>query len=169
MLDKPEIRTRILELLKSYPAIKQKITVLKREFENPHLISEQEMLDTMAFAKGKLGSRSAPGHISDKTYHIAINFRGQAAHYNREQILEISVELEKMEKKIYRLEYCISQLPDEQQRAIRGTYIEKLEQKKLASELCISDSTLRRYRDKALSSLAEMYMMLIKAGVVIEW
>ena len=39
MLDKPEIRTRILELLKSYPAIKQKITVLKREFENPHLIS----------------------------------------------------------------------------------------------------------------------------------
>ena len=52
---------------------------------------------------------------------------------------------------------------------IRGTYIEKLEQKKLASELCISDSTLRRYRDKALSSLAEMYMMLIKAGVVIEW
>lgn len=52
---------------------------------------------------------------------------------------------------------------------LRGLYFENMEQKALVSKLNLSDSTIRRYRDKGLDALAEMYLTLINAGAVIEW
>ena len=36
-------------------------------------------------------------------------------------------------------------------------------------ELGLSESTFRRYRQKAIEDLAEMYLALQSAGVVLEW
>ena len=164
-----EVREQIVKLLKSYPSMKQKIALLRHEWENPARITDDEMLEAMVFGKGEPGSRPSIGHISDKTYHIAVNYRGQAAYQNRTQVSEIASELERMEKKVYRLEYCVSQMAEEQRQVIQGLYFENMEQKALVSRLSLSDSTIRRYRDKGLDTLTEMYLTLMQAGAVIEW
>ena len=169
MLNAVEVKNRILELLKSYPSMQQKIALLRREWENPAQVTDSEMLGAMVYSKGESGSRPTIGHISDKTYHIAVNYHGQAAYQNQEQISEIASELERLEKKAYRLEYCVSQLPEEQRMVLRGLYFENMEQKALVTKLNLSDSTIRRYRDKGVDALTEMYLTLINAGAVIEW
>lgn len=169
MLSTREVREHVIELLKSYPTMIQKIALLRHEWKNPAQITDSEMLGAMTFAKGEPGSRPVPGHISDKTYHIAVNYHSQAVYQNKHQIEEIESELERMEKKVYRLEYCVSQLPKEQQAVIQGLYFQSIDQKQLITKLCLSESTIRRYRDKGLDTLTEMYLTLINAGVVIEW
>lgn len=67
MLNHQEVKSRILELLKSYPSMQQKIALLRREWENPSQITDREMLDAMVYSKGEPGTRPTIGHISDKT------------------------------------------------------------------------------------------------------
>ena len=169
MLDVKEIRNKIVCLLRDYPVMCRKIALLRYEWEHPCEITESEMLNAMAYSQKRTGLRSPVGHVSDKTYHTAVNYRDQAAYCNREEAAEIEAELVRLEQKKYRLEYCVSQLPEEQGMVLRGLYFENMEQKGLVSKLNLSDSTIRRYRDKGLDALAEMYYTLIKAGAVIEW
>ena len=77
MLNAVEVKSRILELLKSYPSMQQKIALLRREWENPAQVTDSEMLGAMVYSKGESGSRPTIGHISDKTYHIAVNYHGR--------------------------------------------------------------------------------------------
>ena len=132
MLSTQEVREHVIELLKSYPSMIQKIALLRHEWKNPAQITDSEMLSAMTFSKGEPGSRPVPGHISDKTYHIAVNYHSQAVYQNKHQIEEIESELERIEKKMYRLEYCVSQLPKEQQAVIQGLYFESIDHKTLS-------------------------------------
>ena len=68
------IREYVLRELENYPRILRQIAVLRYEMEHPAKVSEEEMLDAMAFARGE-HTGSAPGHISDKTFYIAMNYR----------------------------------------------------------------------------------------------
>ena len=52
---------------------------------------------------------------------------------------------------------------------LQGLYFEGNDQKTLVSKRNLSESTIRRYRDKNVEVLAEMYLTLMKAGAVIEW
>ena len=82
---------------------------------------------------------------------------------------ELQKQLERLERKIRRLEHCVEQLPAEQAQIIQGLYFEGKTQKVLVEELHLSESTLLRYRDKAVGELVEMYLTLQEAGVALEW
>lgn len=69
----------------------------------------------------------------------------------------------------YRLGYCVSQLPKPLSTIIQELYIRGKERKDIILELGLSESTFRRYRQKAIEDLAEMYLALQSAGVVLEW
>lgn len=164
-----ELREQIYDLLKKYQAEKKKAALLRFEYEHPVPITPAEMLGSMAFSKGEGGIPPSVGHISDKTYHIAMNYRKEADRLARSVATEISVQLEQLERKLYRLEYCVRQLPEEQSAVIQGLYFEGKTQKLLLEELHLSESSLKRYRDKALDALTDMYGTLQQTGVVINW
>lgn len=82
---------------------------------------------------------------------------------------ELQKQLERLERKVCRLEHCVEQLPEEQMQILQGLYFEGKTQKVLVEELHVSESTLLRYRDKAVAELVEMYSTLQEAGVVLEW
>lgn len=164
-----EMKENILRLLKSYPAEKKKIELLHFEQQNLRKITPEEVLETMAFAKGDGGVRPPEGHISDKTYHIALHYQDQAAAWKRGEMLEVVVQLEQIERRLRRLEHCVEQLPKEQAQIIQGLYFEGKGQKVLVEELHLSESTIQRYRERALEALTEMYQMLQESGVVLEW
>lgn len=164
-----EMKEKVQNLLKDVPTIKKKIALLRYEWEHPQMVTPNEILESMVFSRGGEGGRPSVGHVSNKTYHIAVNYKDRTTLENRKQISDLATELERLERILYRLEYCVSQLPGEQSAIIRGLYFDEKGQKDLVEELHLSESSIQRYRDKAVDSLSAMYCTLDEAGVVLDW
>ena len=98
------IKNYVIQELEAYPRILRQISVLRYEMEHPAHVSAQEMLDAMAYACGDC-TGSSPGHVSDKTFYIAMNYRQKAAAANSEISEEISAKLLELERKKGRIEY----------------------------------------------------------------
>ena len=158
-----EMQDKIVKLLEGYTFREKKIALLRHEWYRPNQVTPEEMLEAMAYSRNTDGGAPVCGHISDKTYE------DQAARQNREQIENISTDLERLERVQYRLGYCVSQLPKPLSTIIQELYIRGKERKDIILELGLSESTFRRYRQKAIEDLAEMYLALQSAGVVLEW
>ena len=101
------MRKYVTQLLETYHKRARQIAVLRYELSNPQKITEDEMLDVMQFARTEGSGRTA-GHISNKTLHIALNYREQAARINAESLDEISRELVSLMKS--RIGWSISSL-----------------------------------------------------------
>ena len=101
------IRSRVILLLQKYPELKAKRQVIKHKWENPNLVSDDEMLSAMAYARAIGGMPPSTGHISDKTAHIAANYHENTRYQNQRQIEDLSDQLEQLDGKLYRLEYCV--------------------------------------------------------------
>lgn len=93
------------------------------------------------------------------------NFSATSVEKNWELLEQLGL----LERKIDRLEHCVEQLPNEQMQIIQGLYFEGKSQKVLVEELYFSESTLQRYRDKAIEALVQMYSALQEVGIVLEW
>lgn len=161
--------TKILAQLQKYQGEKKKLTLLWHEWENPVIATPKEMLEVMAFSREMGGASSQTGHISDKTPQIAITYKERAARSNQEERQELLMQIERLEQRMQRLEYCVSQLPQDQRAVITGLYFEGKGQRELIDELHLSVSTLQRYRDRAVISIAGMYEVLQEAGVEVDW
>ena len=103
-----EMQDKIVKLLEGYTFREKKIALLRHEWYHPNQVTPEEMLEAMAYSRNTDGGAPVCGHISDKTYHIALNYEDQAARQNREQIETISTDLERLERVQYRLGYCVS-------------------------------------------------------------
>ena len=90
-----EIRKYVAQLLETYHKRARQIAILRYELANPTTVTEKEMIDAMQFARPE-DSGHPSGHISNKTFHIAMNYREQADRLNTESLWEISRELEKL-------------------------------------------------------------------------
>ena len=90
------VKDYVVQELESYPRTLRQIAVLRYELEHPVQVSTEEMLDAMAFARGEHFG-VAPGHVSDKTLYIAMNYRQKANEVNAEISGEISAKLLELE------------------------------------------------------------------------
>lgn len=158
----------VVHLLETYRSIQQRIAVLRYELSHPSNILPDEMLGALAYPKQGSGIRSSAGHISDKTFYIAMNYHEKAEALNRENAASFSVQLVKLEQKAARLEHCVSQLPAAQAAVIRGIYFHGHSLKELAAELHISERTVQRYRNSGVLALVEMYETLVGANIPLE-
>lgn len=163
------LSAKVLALLKGYAEDKKRLALLWREWGNPVTISAHEMLEAMSFSKGTDGVKPSAGHISDKTYQIATQYREMAIQRNQKERQELLDQIERLEQKLRRIEFCVSQLQPEQAAVIRGIYFDGKGQGALIDELHLSGSTIQRYRDKALFAMAGMYTLLQDAGIALEW
>lgn len=103
------VKDYVVQELESYPRTLRQIAVLRYELEHPVQVSTEEMLDAMAFARGEHFG-VAPGHVSDKTLYIAMNYRQKANEVNAEISGEISAKLLELEHKKNRIEYYVGML-----------------------------------------------------------
>ena len=114
-----EIRKYVAQLLETYHKRARQIAILRYELANPTTVTEKEMIDAMQFARPE-DSGHPSGHISNKTFHIAMNYREQADRLNTESLWEISRELEKLMEEQSRLEYYVSLLEPQQAKVLLG-------------------------------------------------
>lgn len=143
------------ELLKTYRQRERKIAVLRFELAHFTKIPDKEHLEAAAFARGD--GVHATGHISNKTLHIALNYREQAARMNADAILEINEELGKLTREQERLLYYVSLLDERQAQVIRLHYFDGMSKEAVAKKLELAPRTIHDIRSQAIAALAEMY------------
>ena len=140
-------REDVENLLKNYPEWKKKSTLLEFERSNPSQATEYEVLGGLALARPLIAGGGMPGHISDKTMQIALNFWETTERMNRDTMLDIDQELEILQTRIEKLDFYVSQLEDRQAEVIRGHYFEGKSWSDLQQELHISSRTLSNRRN----------------------
>lgn len=151
-----EPKEQIIRLLETYHARVQKIALLYYELKHPAHISPKEMLNGMSFGHGD-GSVRSPGHISDKTMYIALNYQEQAERLNANTKAEIAAQLAELEQIQNRLNYYVSLLDVREAEVIRFVYFARHTWSEVAQKLGVTPRTARRIRDQAIENLAKMY------------
>ena len=149
-------RERIIELLKDYPRMKKKISLLRYELEHPVKLSPEEMIEAMSFAKGS-GETHSSGTVSNKTLYIAMNYQQEADKLRTEAAEEIISRLIALEQTVNKLEYYIGLLPEEEQEMVRLYYFEHKPLLDLVDYFNVSIWSVRKLRDNAVEHLAQMY------------
>ena len=162
-----KLKEAIICTLENYRKYTQQIALLRYELAHHNRISADEMLEAMALSKGT-GNTPTKGHISDKTYYIALNYLDRTADLNAERISNITGQLRPLESRVNRLVHCVKQLRPDHERVIAGLYFDGKNIRALASEMHISERTVQRYRDAAIDELTEMYEVLTEAGLTPE-
>lgn len=161
------VKEYVIELLKDYRKMQQKIALLRFELAHPAQVSATEMIHAMAFSRDG-GEGHPAGHISDKTLYIAMNYQNEAVVMNRHSNDAIVNELMRIENKISRLENCISQLPSQQQLVIYGVHRDGLSWHELAEVSRFTERTLHRHHAQAIAALSFMYEILQTADVILD-
>ena len=83
-----EMVSYVERLLMSYRNDLRKRDLLRFEMTHSRNITDEEVLEAMALAKGD-GIGSPGGYISDKTFDIAVNYQEKAERLNREKVTSI--------------------------------------------------------------------------------
>ena len=78
-----EMQDKIVKLLEGYTFREKKIALLRHEWYHPNQVTPEEMLEAMAYSRNTDGGAPVCGHISDKTYHIAMRIRLRVRTVNR--------------------------------------------------------------------------------------
>ena len=152
------IKNYVIQELEAYPRILRQISVLRYEMEHPAHVSAQEMLDAMAYACGDR-TGSSPGHVSDKTLYIAMNYRQKANEVNAEISGEISAKLLELEHKKNRIEYYVGMLDSRKAEIIRLCFFKGMTIEEAAEKLDVSAKTAQNAKKKALEDLTELFAL----------
>ena len=150
------VKIHVIALLESSQERKRKIALLHYELDHTAQTSGREMIEAMALGHGE-GSGHTDGHISDKTFYIALNYQSRANELNaslKKEIVEQLVDLEREQK---RLEYYISLLEKRQALVIRLAYLEQLSWSEVARQAGVATRTVHKIKNQALDHLTEMY------------
>ena len=146
----------VMNLLDGYHRRAREIALLRYELAHPVRVTDQEMIGAMNFAR-QTGTGHPEGHISDKTFYIALNYQEQASRLNDETTGELSARLIALEREQARLEYYMSLLEPRQAQILQGIYIEKKPRETVAEELGLSVRRLQEVKALAVDNLTEMY------------
>ena len=116
-------RENVIALLKTYPKLQQKIRLLEYKRLHPSQVSQDEVISGLALSHPLDGGAGPPGHISDKTMQIALNFQDETDRLNYATLLEIDQELNILQNRIKKLEFYVAQLEKKQAEVICKYYL----------------------------------------------
>lgn len=155
-----ERKKQVVEVLKAYPRKKTQINLLRYELEHPSHVSEEELIESLSLAKTENGGGKSPGHISNKTMMIALQYQDAAQRMNGDVVAEIAQELSALEAEVGRIDYYLTLLEEGKALVLRRYYIEQKSWAELESELHLSQRALIKRRDDGVGELAEMFGFL---------
>ena len=153
-------KEKVIELLKSYPAMKRRIEFLRFELGNIPVIGTRELIESLALGVNPDGQGfHYGGHPSDKTLAIALQYENIQMNMERDTKSEIRQELRLLEYDVTRLEFYVSLLDEREANAVRELYFNSSQKTwaEAKDKLSISARTLLRYRRSAIDKLVEMY------------
>jgi hypothetical protein len=156
-----DMKKRVVRLLKAYPEMQMKVTLLRFELENLVPVSEDEIIDSLALsraASSEAGQRG--GLVTDRTMSAAMKYKDATDTLNREAVKDIQREIWMIEAEMRRLEHYLSLLTERQGLIVRRYYIDGVKWEAIEKELHLSKRVLIYHRDAGLDELASMYKYL---------
>ncbi len=159
--------TEVIRILENYPQTQRNIELLRFELKHPRQINLDELIHSMNFAHGDGGQPSVPGHISNKTMYIAMNYQEIAAAETQELMDSVAVRLYPLEREVERLHYYMRLLSPQHQMIIELYYFQQHSWEENATIKDMAPRTAQRLRKNAVAALAEMYAYVNKEDEVI--
>jgi len=150
----------IEDLLKNYHQRERDIAVRRFELANFTKLSEDEYISAANLAKGD-GIGHVSGHISNRTLHIALNYREQTERLNQEAVIEINREIEALDLEQRRLRYYVSLLEERQAKVLEMTYFDKVPLEAIAKTLGLAERTVQDIRRDAIAALVQLYQSVL--------
>lgn len=152
-----DMKEYVIKLLESYSERERQIALLHYEIRRTACVSPEEIIDSMSLGPGDGMGGSSRGHISNKTMYIALSYQEVMDRLKTESINEIVVRLMELEAEQDRIRYYMSLLEKREAEVLRLFYIEKMTTEAIQKTMKHSAKTLRKLRDQAVTTLAEMY------------
>jgi len=143
-------------LLEHYRQIIGYITLLEEELATFQEVMDDDVIAAIALGRSSGGSQGSRGRISDKTGNIALIYREATERLNSTSKQEIKCQIGVYRGEIRRLELALDSLPLLWKGVLSGLYIEGKTYMELEDDLCISQRTISRYRQKGLDMLEEI-------------
>ena len=148
----------IVEKLKLYPTMQEKLKLLRFELGKVARISEDEVMTSLAYgcqSCEKISSGNADSR--DKTLKVALSYKSMAEQMNSQAVAEIAHELGEVSTEIERVDYYLSLLSPDHEQVIRLIYFEKKTWYEIENETGFSRRTLTKRRSEAVDRLMPMY------------
>lgn len=136
---------------------------LQLEFELEHYIdrvTSGDVIDTMTF-KSNVGEPISVEHISDITSTLAVTYTDKAKCLNVHEKQELRDELRRTEVEVNRLVHYVSLLDGKQADVVRMRCFEGKTISQVVEILKISESSIKNIFKAAVSTLTEMYNLII--------
>lgn len=155
-----EQRKQVVDILKNYHKKQKHIRLLRYELEHPAHVSEEELIESLTLAKSETDGGKSPGHISNKTMMIALQYQNAAERMNGDVVAEIAQELSVLEAEVERIDYYLTLLDEGQALVLRRYYIEQKPWSEIEAEFGLSQRALIKRRDDGVGELADMFGFL---------
>jgi len=148
----------IVEKLRQYPMLQERMKLLRFELSNVTCVSEDDVLKSLAYGSPscETGVRGSSDK-NDRIMKMALSYKKIAAELNNEAIAEVLKELDEVQTQIERMDYYMSLLTEEQAQVLRLCFFQKKTWNSIESESGYSRRTLTKRRNEAVIRLAEMY------------
>lgn len=145
-------------LLKNRQVLNQQLKELKKMVESQSALTEEEIIEELTFKK-TLKEKVRENYISDKIPSIALVYQEVLDKRSRNNIKSMNRVIEATENELTRLDRAISTLPKDMRFALEELYYKGRSYRVVAGTLAVSESTLNRYRKKALEQVAGLFSM----------
>lgn len=155
----------VVTLLNNYNSMKREIDALHFELKNLNHISLDELLEALAFPTGT-SEAVCGGGKSDRTSSLAVSYQQTIDGMISDNIHEILLRLDSLQKTINRLDYYLSRLPAYQAAILRQYYIEGYSWRELQDLRGVAAKTLMRQRDVGIENLASEYERINRVGLL---
>lgn len=150
-------------LLKNYKALtSERKEFLKLLTLNP-ILTEEDAIEVLAFKKTEQETFKEGCH-SDKTPNIALNFMESMTLLTPQERDKLKTVIKLRSKELYTLQSAVNSLCTLEQQTIKKLYFEGKTYRQVSKSLSISESTLSRYRKKALEAMAEFFKVMDYRG-----
>lgn len=116
----------IIDKLKLYPEMQEKVKLLRFELNNAVHVSEDDVLASLSYGSSSSEKQSLGNSDSrDKIVKIALSYRSVAEQLNKQVVAEIVRELSEVSSEIERLDYYLSLLSPEHEQIVRLFFFDK--------------------------------------------
>lgn len=145
-------------LLKNWQPLNQQLKELKALVEGFNDLTEEDIIEELTFKKSQ-EEKVKGSHISDKTPSIALVYKEAMEKQSMKSRRELIKVIEATEGELKRLERAMNALSIENRQILEELYFQGKSYKVVARALALSESTLNRYRKKAIEYMAGLFSM----------
>lgn len=148
----------IVEKLKMYPMLQEKLSLLRFELSNVTHISENDVLDSLAYRSSTrevIAGKNSDNR--DRMMKMALSYTDLSIQMNTETIEEICQELDEVKSQVDRMDYYMSLLTPEQKQVLQLCFFQRKTWSDIEEESGYSRRTLTKRRNEAIRRLVQMY------------